>query len=91
MKKFFNVETAYRFEWNDLRALGMILNVALVMLLGFSASWFGAIGIIKDLTNSQRHCNDIMMHVASAVLNCYFLSLMYRQFWTTFIFQMFNI
>ena len=84
MKRFFNVETAYRFEWNDLRALGMIFNVALVMLFGFSASWFGlgiaAIGIIKDLTNSQRHCNDIMMHVASVVLNCYFLSLMYRQF-----------
>lgn len=84
MKEFFNVETAYRFEWNDLRALGMILNVALVMILGFSASWFGlgiaAVGIIKDLTNPQRHCNDIMMHVASAVLNCYFLSLMYRQF-----------
>lgn len=95
MKKFFNVETAYHFEWNDLRALGMILNVILVMILGFSASWFGlgiaAVGIIKDLTNPQRHFNDIMMHLASVVLNCYFLSLMYRQFLTTFYFQMLNI
>jgi len=82
MKNFFNIETAYRFEWNDLRALTMILNVIFVMIFGFSASWFGlaiaVVGIIKDLTNPQRHCNDVMMHVASVVLNCYFLSLMYR-------------
>lgn len=82
MRNFFNIETAYRFEWNDLRALTMILNVIFVMIFGFSASWFGltiaVVGIIKDLTNPQRHCNDIMMHAASVVLNCYFLSLMYR-------------
>jgi hypothetical protein len=82
MRNFFNIETAYRFEWNDLRALTMILNVIFVMIFGFSASWFGltiaAVGIIKDLTNPQRHCNDILMHVAGVVLNCYFLSLMYR-------------
>jgi hypothetical protein len=82
MKNFFNIETAYRFEWNDLRALTMILNVIFVMIFGFSASWFGlaiaVVGIIKDLTNPQRHCNDILMHVAGVVLNCYFLSLMYR-------------
>jgi hypothetical protein len=82
MKNFFNIETEYRFEWNDLRALTMILNVIFVMIFGFSASWFGlaiaVVGIIKDLTNPQRHCNDILMHVAGVVLNCYFLSLMYR-------------
>ena len=82
MKKFFNIENTYNFEWNDLRALGMIVNVILVMLFGFSASWFGlgiaAIGVVKDITNKQRHINDILMHFASIVLNCYFLSLMYR-------------
>ena len=81
MKKFFNIENTYAFEWNDLRALGMIVNVILVMLFGFSASWFGlgiaAIGIVKDITNKQRHINDILMHFASIVLNCYFLSLLY--------------
>lgn len=84
MKKFFNIERVYQFEWNDLRALTMIMNVVFVMLFGFSASWFGlgiaAVGIIKDFTNPQRHFNDVMMHIASVVLNCYFLSLMYRQF-----------
>lgn len=82
MRNFFNVETAYRFEWNDLRALTMIMNVIFVMIFGFSASWFGltiaAVGIIKDLTNKNRHVNDILMHGASIFLNCYFLSLMYR-------------
>ena len=82
MRKFFNVEIAYWFEWNDLRALTMILNVIFVMIFGFSASWFGltiaVVGIIKDITNKNRHVNDMLMHVASVVLNCYFLSLMYR-------------
>lgn len=81
MKNFFNIETAYHFEWNDLRAFTMILNVVFVMLFGFTASWFGltiaAVGIVKDLTNKNRHVNDILMHVASVVLNCYFLSLLY--------------
>ena len=81
MKNFFNIETAYHFEWNDFRAFTMILNVVLVMLFGFTASWFGltiaAVGIIKDLTNKNRHVNDILMHVAGVILNCYFLHLMY--------------
>ena len=82
MRNFFNVETAYRFEWNDLRALTMILNVVLVMLFGFTASWFGlavaAFGIVKDLTNKDRHINDITMHLSGVILNCYFLYLLYR-------------
>lgn len=82
MKNFFNIEHRYKFEMNDLRALTMIINVTLVMLIGFSASWFGlaiaVFGIIKDLTNKERHINDMTMHCASALLNCYFLSLMYK-------------
>lgn len=82
MKKFFNIERVYQFEWNDLRALTMIMNVAFVMLFGFSASWFGlsiaVFGIIKDFTNRNRHCNDIIMHFSSVILNIYFLTLMYK-------------
>ena len=82
MKKFFNIERVYQFEWNDLRALTMIMNVAFVMLFGFSASWFGlsiaVFGIIKDFTNHNRHCNDIIMHFSSVILNIYFLTLMYK-------------
>lgn len=82
MKKFFNIKRVYQFEWNDLRALTMIMNVVFVMLFGFSASWFGlsiaVFGIIKDLTNYNRHCNDIIMHFSSVILNIYFLTLMYK-------------
>ena len=82
MKNFFNIATSYRFEWNDLRAFTMVVNVALVMLFGFTASWFGlavaAFGIVKDLTNKDRHINDIAMHLSGVILNCYFLSLLYK-------------
>jgi hypothetical protein len=81
IKRFFNIETAYKFEMNDLRAGIQILNVALIMMFGLSVSWFGlalaAFGLIKDFT-TDRHINSIMMHTASAVLNIYFLTLLYK-------------
>ena len=80
MKTFFNINEKYRFEWNDLRCLAMILNVVLIMVFGLSISWFGlgiaVIGIIKDLT-TDRHLNGLMMHLASVVLNGYFLMMYY--------------
>jgi len=81
IKRFFNIETAYKFEMNDLRAGIQILNVALIMMFGLSVSWFGlalaVFGLVKDFT-TDRHINSIMMHTASAVLNIYFLTLLYR-------------
>ena len=78
MKKFFNIEGSYKFEWNDLRCLGMVVNVMLIMCFGLSISWFGLgiaiIGLVKDFT-SDRRINGIVMHFASAVLNIYFLIL----------------
>lgn len=78
VKKFFNIETSYKFEWNDLRALVTILNVLLIMKFGLSIAWFGLavaiIGLIKDFT-SDRHISGILMHLASVVLNLYFISL----------------
>lgn len=80
VKKFFNIETAYKFEMNDLRAGIQILNVALIMAFGLSVSWFGLalaiFGLIKDFT-TDRHINSIVMHSAGAVLNIYFLTLLY--------------
>jgi len=80
IKKFFNIETAYKFEMNDLRAGIQILNVALIMAFGLSVSWFGlalaTFGLIKDFS-TDRHINSILMHTASAVLNIYFLTLLY--------------
>lgn len=80
MKKFFNLENGYKFEWNDLRCFITVLNVILIMMYGLSISWFGlavaVIGIIKDLT-TDRKVNGLLMHVANAILNIYFLLMYY--------------
>lgn len=81
MKKFFNITEPYRFEMNDLRACIQIINVALIMIYGLSIAWFGlavaVFGLIKDFT-TDRHINGIAMHLANAVLNSYFLILLYK-------------
>lgn len=80
VKNFFKIEEKYRFEYNDLRCLITILNVILVIIYGLSISWFGlavaAIGIVKDLT-IDRHINGLLMHMATAALNIYFLLIFY--------------
>lgn len=80
IKKFFNIETPYKFEYNDLRCLITILNVGLIMAYGLSISWFGlavaVIGLAKDFA-TDRHINGILMHFASVALNGYFLYLLY--------------
>ena len=80
MKKFFKIEEPYRFEMNDLRACIQVLNVVLIMIFGLSVSWFGlalaVFGLIKDFT-TDRHINGIIMHLSGAVLNIYFLTLLY--------------
>lgn len=80
MKSFFNLENGYKFEWNDLRCFITVLNVILIMMYGLSISWFGLavamIGIVKDLT-TDRKVNGLLMHVANAILNIYFLLMYY--------------
>lgn len=80
IKRFFNIETPYKFEYNDLRCLITILNVGLIMAYGLSISWFGlavaVIGLAKDFA-TDRHINGILMHFASVALNVYFLTLLY--------------
>ena len=79
MKTFFKIERGYTFEWNDLRALFTVINVILIMRYGLSIAWFGLtialIGIVKDLTIDRR-INGTVMHVANAILNIYFLTLL---------------
>lgn len=81
MKKFFRIEESYKFEWNDLRCFITVVNVILIMIYGFSISWFGlaiaAVGIIKDLTTDRR-INGLLMHVANLILNIYFLLIYYE-------------
>ena len=80
IKRFFKIETAYKFEMNDIRAIIQVVNVALIMMFGLSISWFGlalaVFGLIKDFA-TDRHINSITMHTAGAVLNIYFLTLLY--------------
>lgn len=80
IKRFFRIETNYKFEMNDLRAIIQIINVALIMIYGLSIAWFGlaiaVAGLIKDFT-TDRHINGIAMHSANIVLNLYFLNLLY--------------
>lgn len=82
VKKFFGIETKYKFEMNDLRCIIQIINVVLIMIFGLSVSWFGlavaVCGLIKDFV-TDRHINSILMHTATAVLNLYFLKLLYSR------------
>lgn len=79
LKKFFKIEGAYKFEWNDLRCLITVINVILIMIYGLSIAWFGlavaVVGIVKDLT-VDRHVNGLLMHVANAALNIFFLAIL---------------
>lgn len=81
MRKFFQLEKGYKFEWNDLRCFITVINVILVMIYGLSISWFGLtiafIGIVKDLT-TDRKINGLLMHISSLALNIYFLLIFYE-------------
>lgn len=81
IKKFFKIETPYKFEYNDLRCLITVINVVLIMIYGLSIAWFGlavaAIGIVKDLAVDRR-INGLIMHMANVALNIYFIVLLYR-------------
>ena len=77
VKKFFKIEEKYRFEMNDLRALLQLINVALIVFVGFNVgAIFGlciaGLGLIKDLI-TDRHINGIAMHLASIILNVFIL------------------
>lgn len=79
IKNFFNIKTAYKFEWNDLRTLITVINVILIMKYGLSIAWFGlavaVIGMVKELTGN-RHINCLVSYLATIALNVYFISLL---------------
>lgn len=79
IRKFFKIETAYKFEWNDLRTLITVLNVILIMNFGLTVAWFGLIiallGIIKEMTGN-RHINCLVSYLATIALNIYFITLL---------------
>jgi len=79
IKKFFNIQTAYKFEWNDLRTLITVINVILIMKYGLSIAWFGLavaiLGMVKELTGN-RHVNCLVSYLATIALNTYFITLL---------------
>ena len=79
IKKFFNIKTAYKFEWNDLRTLITVINVILIMKYGLSIAWFGLavaiLGMVKELTGN-RHVNCLVSYLATIALNTYFITLL---------------
>lgn len=81
MKKFFNINTAYQFEWNDLMCFATVINVILIIIYGLFISWLGLfiaiVGIVRDLT-IDRKINGLLMHLSTASLNIYFLLLFYK-------------
>ncbi len=76
LKQFFRIESKYKFEWNDLRAVLMFINFILIMFNFQVGSIFGLtiafFGIVKDFT-TDRHISGIFMHLTSICLNSYFL------------------
>jgi MFS superfamily sulfate permease-like transporter len=77
VKKFFKIESQYKFEMNDLRALLQLINVALIVFAGFQVgAIFGlciaVLGLVKDLI-TDRHINGIAMHLAGVILNIFIL------------------
>ena len=70
----------FHLELNDIRCSFTIINTTLILLFGISIAWFGLIiaivGIIKDITVDKK-VNGLIMHSANAVLNIYFLTLLF--------------
>ena len=78
IKRFFNIEGNYKFEWNDFRCLLTVANVLLIMTVGFQVAWFGLaisiLGFIKDMTmKTDRRVNSTIMHLSTIILNGYFV------------------
>jgi len=81
MKRFFKINTEYQFEWNDFVSVMTVINVILIIIHGLIISWLGlaiaGMGIARDLIIDRR-INLLFIHVATAILNIYFLLLFYK-------------
>ena len=78
IKNFFNIKGNYKFEWNDFRCLLTVINVMLIMTIGFEVAWFGlaisVLGFVKDMTmKNDRRVNSTIMHLSTIILNGYFV------------------
>lgn len=80
MREWFALNTAYKFEWNDLFSALNWINFFLVMRFGLVASWFGCaialVCIIDDIIEVRR-INLTMLHGSILALNIHFLLMLY--------------
>ena len=78
VKEFFGIKEQYKFEWNDLRCFLTVLNVILIMTIGFEVAWFGltisVLGFVRDMI-SERRVSGTIMHLSTIILNGYFVYL----------------
>ena len=78
VKQFFSITDKYKFEWNDLRCVLTVINVILIMTIGFQVAWFGltisVLGFIRDMVG-ERRVSGTIMHLSTIVLNGYFVYL----------------
>lgn len=76
MKKFFRIDGTYKFEWNDIRCILMVINAILIIHFGLSLAWLGLtiafFGIVKDLLIDRR-INGFILHLSSAIIYIYLL------------------
>ena len=67
----------YEFDWNDLRAVAMVVNVVCVLSFGATMSWVGiavsVMGIIRDFV-AEKRVSGVLIHISSLLMNVYFLS-----------------
>jgi hypothetical protein len=78
MKEFFNVASAYKFEWGDLQALFTLINLVLIMIIGLKAAWFGlAVALANTIyvLARARRINTLIGALTMIVMNIYFLTL----------------
>lgn len=78
IKNFFNIKGKFKLEWNDFRCLLTVINVMLIMTVGFEVAWFGLaislLGFFKDMAmKNERRVNSTLMHLSTIVLNGYFV------------------
>lgn len=80
IKKFFNINTSYIFDFNDIRCVLTLFNVIMIMTFGLSVAYIGLaiaiFGTIRDFICEERKINSTIQHLAMILLNCYFVSLM---------------
>lgn len=78
IKNFFGINEKYKFEWNDLRCLLTVINVILIMTIGFQVAWFGLtisiLGFVRDMVG-ERRVSGTIMHLSTIILNGYFVYL----------------